>query len=98
MKIELSKHAISLLKDGKFKKAIVQFIIDNDLWHHRGYFKPGDKVRYNWKARVYLSLTNEDNSTFTVDEILYRDKSGVSFQEGSGCDPFWLRQAKKHEL
>lgn len=54
MKIELSKHAISLLKGGKFKKAIVAFIIDNDLC--------------------------------------------VSFQEGSGCDPFWLRRARKHEL
>jgi hypothetical protein len=83
-------------KGRSFMWNLVQFMIYFKLFHHRGKFKVGDKVRYNWKAwvRIKSALWGEsDKGTLTVSEVLYKDKSNVGFEEGGGCDVFWIRKA-----
>lgn len=79
-----------------FKWNLVQFLIDNNLFHNHGKFKSGDKVRYNWKAKIQIKSAmwrKSDSGTLTVSEVVYKNKSGVLFVEGSGCDVFWIRKA-----
>lgn len=98
--MKVGKHTIELLKRKLFKKAVVHFIIDNEWSQNRDRFKPGDQVRFNWRAKAFIlsAIKDDINKTFVVSKILYSDQSGVEFTNGDGCDPFWLRKARKSEL
>lgn len=85
------------------KSLILRYLVAWIIWlstysdwvANRGRLKVGDKVRYNWMAKVQLySLFRYEkyNITHTVSEILYKDGSGIEFEDGSGSDPFWLRK------
>jgi len=72
---------------------LVQWMIDKDLFHHRGKFNPGDIVVYNWKAKIYIaSAIENDLEPRTVVDVIYDDKSGLEFIDGDTTDPFWMRK------
>lgn len=71
--------------------AIAHFLIDNNIADNRGRYKPGDWVNYNWKARAIIpKLFAEYPGPRQVSKVLYSDKTGLEFTDGSGCDPFWV--------
>lgn len=73
---------------------LVQWMIDKDLFHHRGKFKPGDIVVYNWKAKMHIASAIEDDlEPRVIMNIIYEDGSGLEFADGDTTDPFWVRKA-----
>lgn len=63
------------------------------LFSARTKLKVGDKVKYNWMAYVQIYSDDKDFKAIkTISHILYRDESGIEFEEGSGCDLFWVRK------
>jgi hypothetical protein len=85
--------------------AIVHFIIVKGLFQNTGKFKPGDIVKYNWKARYYLGKTflnsqHKNGLKQIVSIITYKDGSQAAnyvdmddeTEEGS-CDVFWIKKA-----
>jgi len=85
--------------------AIVHFIIVKGLFQNIGKFKQGDIVKYNWKARFYLSKSflnsHNKNGLKQIGAIFtYKDGSQCAHyvdmddetDEGS-CSVFWLTKA-----
>ena len=101
--MKLGTHTRRLLSKRKFAMALVHFIIENEWLQNRGRFKPGDKVKYNWMAKVYIStaIEHKKEQTLTITKLLCDDLSGVDYEyqeEGQiktgSCDPFWLTKTK----
>jgi len=62
-----------------------------------GRFKPGDKVKYNWRAKVYIGhIHSQEKGVLTFQRVCDWSTSGSncyyvdSKGEVSGCDVFWL--------
>jgi hypothetical protein len=97
-------------KGQSFMWNVVQFIINNGLINHKGKFKEGDKVRYNWMAKIqlgkdYLNGEGVKNKTLEVTHVLYKSKSNVNYKvvgsdnnDDGGCATFWLRKAYWWEI
>ena len=100
------KSALNFLKNAKrwitlekhpILHRIVYFIIHADLFNNRGKFKPGDKVKYNFFAKVYLGhkhIQSKGRYIFTIKcyEPWSKDLENVAFEEDSGCSVFWIRK------
>lgn len=79
------------LKQRKLLYALVDFIIAMDWFNHnRGYFRSGDKVKYNWKAHIALKTLDKLGKTFTIKD--YWCHTNVDFEEDGGAAAFWLRK------
>lgn len=66
----------------------------SDYIANRGKFKVGDRVKYNWMAKVQLYSPNyhgDFEGIRAVTEILYHDESGLQFSDDTSSDPFWVR-------
>lgn len=72
---------------------IIYFSTFSDWIANRWCLKIGDKVKYNWMAKIQLSShIKKYAGTKIVKEILCSDGSGIKFTDGDGCDPFWVRK------
>lgn len=72
---------------------IVSVMIKFDLFHNKKKFKPGDNLKYNWKAKVYIwSAIKNKLEPRTMTNYLYKDNTGILFENGESCDPFWVRK------
>jgi hypothetical protein len=75
---------------------IITIFIKAGVCTNHGKFKTGDRVKYNWKAKIYINSAIEENKNniFTVREVCYPDKSGIDFEDDMGsADAFWLCKA-----
>jgi hypothetical protein len=86
---------------------IFHLILYRGLMHNRGKFKPGEKVCYNFFARVCIDSAinwkrsnNIDGDVFTVSH--YSEwaprQDHINFTNGDSCDTAWLRRLTKKEL
>jgi hypothetical protein len=83
---------------------LVHLFIAKDIFNNVGKFKVGDKIKYNWMAKVYIPLAmkldKRRDQTLTISEV-YCKGENVNFIEGCGASVFWLRKAywwEKHTL
>lgn len=75
-----------------------------NLFTNIGKFKKGDKVKYNWKAKLdIMSAIEDDLGVLTVIDVFrYRDGTETityknSKNEESSCDPYWLKLIHKQD-
>lgn len=73
----------------------VQFILDNNMCTNIGKFKPGDKVEYNWFAKVQILTAIGQNlgKVLTIKSFdIPNCNDHVDFIEGGSCHIFWLKK------
>lgn len=88
-----------VLKNNPILHPIVHFIIKMDWFNNRGKFKPGDKVKYNLFAKIYIGGIEEikggkSGTIYTIShyEPWSKKLENVAFIENSGCSVFWIRK------
>lgn len=64
-------------------------------------YKKGDKVKYNWKAKMLIKSAIEDreNDVLIVLEAIHKRNEFIHYQntttnETSWCDAYWLKKTK----
>lgn len=76
-----------------FLEWLVYRLIDLKINLNRNNFKPGDLLKYNWKAKVILwSIIKKGLKPRVMLEYLYPDNLRVEFEDGDTCSSFWLRK------
>lgn len=73
----------------------VQWIIYWSIFYPwiNGSYKKGDRVKYNWMAKIQIYSTLEKmNKTRIVTKELYQSKSNLEFTDGDSCAKFWVRK------
>lgn len=85
-------------------KIVYKYILKFNLFRNICVFKKGDKVEYNWKAKLeIMSAIEDDLGILTViDVFTYSDGSQTityknSKNEESSCDPFWIKLTTKQD-
>lgn len=78
---------------------IERIFIPNGWFNNHGKFKPGDKVKYNFFAKVMIpSIAKqkgyEEGHVFVVKDYFEwsKKKQSIEFEGGDGCDVFWIRK------
>jgi hypothetical protein len=73
---------------------LIHFFICKNWFDNTGKFKVGDKVKYNWMAKVMIAsvVKRKEDKTLTVSKVICNGQN-VEFEECSGSSAFWLRKA-----
>jgi hypothetical protein len=78
---------------------IVGVMIRENLFTHKGKFKIGDIVTYNWKAKIIIASAIKDypGPHIITSVISYTRSDGIEWKDHkfygtSGADAFWLRK------
>lgn len=79
----------------KLKYWIVSLIINNGLRTNKGEFRKGDRVKYNWKAKVFIPEEIDEDTRVVADVISMGDSDNIKFTDKDHSDAFWLRRVKK---
>jgi hypothetical protein len=78
----------------KILQSLSEFFIRHNWLSNVGKFKGGDKVKYNWKAKVTLG-GSYNNKTHTITKIILQTPTSENFECGcdeGGGDVYWIRK------
>lgn len=72
-----------------FKMWLIDLLIEYQICSHRGKFKKGDILTYNWKAKNSIPSVIGDSPQ----QVKRTDnKTFIEFTNGDTCDAFWVRK------
>lgn len=74
-------------------RMIINFQINNDLCTNHNKFKPGEWLKYNWKAKIIINtvVKREGNKPKQFAKYILKGEN-VEFTNSDSCSAFWVRR------